>query len=537
MSLLSHSLGWPSDDWRPVINRPHRREVNFLKRGLISRNHPVGFVNEIDLSLMGIEAGTIPKVSIITTTYNRKKFLKRAIDSVLAQSFKDWEVIVVDDCSTDGTEELRNLNHPQIKYIKTKKNWGTDNRPKNIGIRAARGEYIVFLDDDDVYKNDGLKILYKYIKESGADVVYGDYIIHDINGKKGVGWSFDFDSSLLQKMNYIAMSVVIARKKCLEDVGGFDESVPKFKDWNLWLRLHKRGYSFLHVPIIVSEVFALADSISSKFKEEKDGSGAYKPTWFNPADMTIYASKTILGKKKDLKVAVFTLTMNRLEYTKTMRESLSLAGYSFDWFVVDQGSNDGTIEWIAGKTKAAIFNKKNKGIARGWNQAIELIKKTGQYDIVIKIDNDAQMMSRDWLKKMVEIFERSRKVVMSPYVEGLEDAPGGVLRKRESGQQQPYVLINDNLLGIAPFLGGIVWAAPIELYEEWKFPETFFAGNKDYMISQFAKQSGYSLFYLEELRVWHIRGTKGQREDYPDYFKTTEWAARHKIAPDAQKQA
>lgn len=463
-----------------------------------------------------------PKVSVIISTYNRKPLLKKAIKSVLNQSFQEWELIVVDDCSTVDVKKLvKSFGDDRIRYYKTKENTGHDSKPKNIGIDNARGEYICFLDDDDKYFTDSLKILYTYIAESGADVVYGDY---RIDGKAGI--SSDFSSALLSKMNYIAMPVVIVRKEALLEVGGFDQDVPKFKDWNLWLRLQKRGYRFLHIPIFVADVSIQKGSISDKFEADTDEQGNYLPTFFNPADCTIYPDNTLLGKRKPLKVAIYTLAMDRLEYTKKMYKSIDeLSGYEFDWFVLDQNSKDGTDEWIKSLTRdkgehwrgKLVYKlyKKNTGIAKGWNNAIELIKKTGDYDIVIKVDNDAQLMTEGWLKDMVEIFERNRTLILSPSVEGLDGLPGGVLRQRQG--DSPYVTINDRVLGIVPNLGGIVFATPIELFNEWTFNPSF-DGNKDYLLSQYASAMGYSMFYMEEYRVAHIDGTKGQHEKFPEYF-------------------
>jgi glycosyltransferase involved in cell wall biosynthesis len=228
---------------------------------------------------------------------------------------------------------------------------------------------------------------------------------------------------------------------------------------------------------------------------------------------------------------VYTLTMNRLEYTKRMYQSIdSMAGHAFDWFVIDQGSKDGTVDWLKSLTRdvSATENssreklryrlyENNVGLAKGWNNIVEFIKSEGEYDIIVKVDNDAEMLSEGWLAAMVEIFERNRKVILSPYVEGLDGSPGGVLRQRASGDS-PYILINDRVLGNVPNLGGIVFATPIELWSKWKFDELY-EGNKDLILSKYARNMGYSLFYMEELRVWHIDGTQGQHDKFPEYFK------------------
>lgn len=478
------------------------------------------------------------RVSVIISTYNRKRLLKQAIKSVLDQSMTDFELLVVDDCSTEDVETLvKSFGDPRVRYMRTEKNSGHDGHPKNLGIKAASGEYVCFLDDDDTYRRDALKILTTYAQETGVDVVYGDYLI---GGKPG--WSLDFSPALLTRRNFISMSVVCAKREALLAVGGFDEDVPKFKDWNLWIRIQKNGGRFMHVPIIVTEVSVQEKSISSSFETDVDPEGNYLPTFFNPADCMIYPEKTVLGKRTPLKIAVYTLTMDRLEYTKRMYAALDkTAGYPFDWYVIDQGSKDGTQDWLKGLTRdqhtLSTFKQgathshiaqareklcyrlyeQNMGLAKGWNNALQWIKEEGGYDIVVKVDNDAEMMTEGWLAAMVDLFERNRTMVLSPYVEGLDGSPGGTLRQRATGDS-PYLMINDRVLGIVPHLGGIVYAHPIELVRDWKFDEIA-AGNKDAMLSQYARQQGYSLFYMEEFRVWHIDGTRGQHAKYPGYFK------------------
>lgn len=470
------------------------------------------------------------KVSVIISTYNRKELLKRAVKSVLDQSMPDFELIVVDDCSTEDVAKLvTSFGDPRIRYLKTEKNSGHDALPKNLGIRHATSDLVTFLDDDDLYRRDALKILTTYMKESDADVVYGDYLI---DGKPG--WSLDFNPNTLSKMNFIAMCVALCKRSALLKVGGFDQEIPKFKDWNLWIRLQKNGARFLHVPIIVTEVHETKGGISETVKIDRGEDGRYLPTFFNPADCKIYPDNTILGPRKPLRIAVYTLTMNRFEYTKRMAKALEeRAGYPFDWFVIDQGSKDGTQDWIKKLTRdipsptggRELWREKlryrlyeeNVGLAKGWNNIVSFIKSEGEYDILIKVDNDAEMLTQDWLKAMVDIYERNRRLVLSPYVEGLENTPGGVLRQRASGDS-PYMLINDHVLGYVPHVGGIVYATPISIWDEFTFDESF-EGNKDVLLSNYARQTGYSLFYMEEFTVWHIDGTSGQKVKFPEYYK------------------
>lgn len=466
-----------------------------------------------------------PLVSVVISTYDRPILLQKALLSVQAQSMKDFECLVVDDCSPQAeknAEVVASLNDPRFRYIKTEKNYGHDGHPKNVGISEAKGEYVCFLDDDDSYRVDALKVLSTYLEDSEAEACYGDYMI---GGKPG--WSVDFNANILQKMNYIAMCVVMVRRGSLLNVGGFDESVPKFKDWNLWLRLQKSGARFIHVPIMVADVSVQEISISNRNKVKHDENGQYLPviikedgkehTLFDPVDCTIFPQETMFPKRA-LSVAVYTLTWNRLELTKLMAESLKTAGYPFDWFVVDQGSTDGTVEWLKDQKATVQYNEKNTGLAEGWNQAFQMIKDAPEkYDILIKIDNDARMLTEGWLKAMVELFERNATLVLSPYVEGLEATPGGVMRQRADGGS-PYFIIHETVLGAVPNIGGICFAHRADLIKDWKFVTTY-QGNKDYLLCQYAKALGYTCFYMEEYRVEHQLTTSGQKEKYPAYFQ------------------
>lgn len=477
-----------------------------------------------------------PQVSVIISTYNRPDLLKRSIFSVMNQTFKDFELLVVDDYSADAKknkETVEEFKDERVRYILLEGNHGSDSHPKNIGIKEAKGKYVTFLDDDDTYRPEALHILHTYAEETDADVTYGDYLIGA--DKRKPGWSLDFSAKFLAKRNFIAMCVVMCKRDMLLKVGGFDEDVPKFKDWNLWLRIQKAAGIFIHVPILVSDILDHEDTISARYKVKHDDQGNYLPILlnedgterelFNPADCKIFPEKTVLGPKPPLRVAIYTLTMNRLELTKIMAESLKTAGCAFDWFIIDQGSKDGTKEWLeefrntedSPKKLLIQYNKENVGLAAGWNQAIEFIKKTGDYDICIKIDNDAEMLTQDWLKDMVDLFERNVTLILSPYVEGLEKSPGGVLRQRPDAEN-PYIMIGDRVLGNVPNLGGIVFACRMELFKEWKF-DAKYEGNKDYLLSQYAKALGYVLCYMEEYRVGHQLGSSGQQEKYPEYFK------------------
>jgi len=117
-------------------------------------------------------------VSIIMPSYNTGKYIKETIESVVNQTYTNWELIIVDDCSTDNTDEIIKVfnNDKRIKYLKNEKNSGAA-VSRNIALREAKGKYIAFLDSDDLWKKEKLDKQIKFMKENNYDFTYTDYRI------------------------------------------------------------------------------------------------------------------------------------------------------------------------------------------------------------------------------------------------------------------------------------------------------------------------------------------------------------------------
>lgn len=128
----------------------------------------------------------IPLVSVIIPMYNSAKFIRQTLESLLYQTMKDFEVVVIDDCSTDNSVEVVESFKPRfdsgggirLHVIKLPKNTGTPGLPRNVGIQFARGKYIAFLDSDDLYTKTALEELSGLAEEYQADVVHSDQIFN-----------------------------------------------------------------------------------------------------------------------------------------------------------------------------------------------------------------------------------------------------------------------------------------------------------------------------------------------------------------------
>jgi len=189
------------------------------------------------------------KISVIIPTYNRSGLLKSAIDSVLSQISRDYELIVVDDGSTDDTIALVRSYGEALVYIK-QENRGPS-AARNRGIEASRGKLIAFLDSDDRWHSKKLLLQVEamerepgYLISHTGEVWYrnGELLRHKKKHKKLSGYIFERSLSMCM----VSMSTVIARRELFDHIGYFDEALPCCEDYDFWLRASRR-YPFLLV--------------------------------------------------------------------------------------------------------------------------------------------------------------------------------------------------------------------------------------------------------------------------------------------------
>jgi glycosyltransferase involved in cell wall biosynthesis len=198
----------------------------------------------------------VPLVSVVIPTYNHASYLGRALQSVLDQTYTNWEAIVIDNHSTDKTDEvMASFADPRINYLKIHNN-SVIAASRNLGIRAAKGEWIAFLDSDDWWTADKLQVCFDCIDDK-VDLVYHDLeIVRDPPSlfkrkhKKSRQVKKPVLKDLLLKGNAIATTSVLVRKGLLVQIGGMDESVKMIaaEDYNTWLRIAQLTDNFFHVP-------------------------------------------------------------------------------------------------------------------------------------------------------------------------------------------------------------------------------------------------------------------------------------------------
>ena len=213
-------------------------------------------------------SGKTPIVSVILPTYNRAFTIRSSIESVLAQTYADFELIVVDDGSTDGTGDiLKTIKDQRLKIIHSPENRGAA-AARNLGIKASQADLIAFQDSDDLWAPHKLAVQVGRAAQAGraTGVIYSSFRWR--RGKRqGLTPSrfraalrhtglrrYRLDGDLWQALlcgNFITTQTALVSKAYLIEAGGFDERLARLQDWDLWLRLSRRcTFKYINEPLV-----------------------------------------------------------------------------------------------------------------------------------------------------------------------------------------------------------------------------------------------------------------------------------------------
>ena len=219
-----------------------------------------------------------PLVSVVIPAYNRKHTLKRSIDSVLRQTYRNFEIILVDDCSTDGTMEFMEAEYGAVSdvnivCVRNDCNLGAAGS-RNVGVSYAKGDYIAFHDSDDEWYPDKLKkqMLHFMKCDSGVGAVYSAFYLNEKKkvvcppkeGKMSWKSGYIFHSLLIRPL--VGMITLVVRKRVLLEVGGFNEQLNSMEDYELTIRIARK-----YEIDLVDEILAVAhDSENSVGKRDRD---------------------------------------------------------------------------------------------------------------------------------------------------------------------------------------------------------------------------------------------------------------------------
>jgi GT2 family glycosyltransferase len=383
-----------------------------------------------------------PLVSVIIPTYNRLGKLKNAVESVLSQTYENYEIIIVNDAGEDVTRVINEFNNGKLKLLNSSMNKGLA-AARNIGIKAAKGEYIAFLDDDDIFYKNHLQVAINNL-DSLNKVIYTDAVRKTYlkDGEKyilqseTVPYSIDYDRNKVLIGNIAPVNCFVFEKSLIEKAGTFDESLPVLEDWEFWLRLSTIA-NFKHIKENTVEVNWYNDG-STLTSSKAEEFGKTRNLIYNKYENEINKIQNlndIVNKfnsiwQNDNKgnlplVSIIALTFNQLDYTKAFIDSVfKNTDVFFELIIVDNNSKYNTVKYLkklseANKNVKVIFNKENLGFPKGVNQAIKI--SSGSYIIVA---NNDIIVTKDWLRPMIELAEKDSKIGLvgpiSNFVSGVQ---------------------------------------------------------------------------------------------------------------------
>ncbi len=240
-------------------------------------------------------------ISIVIATYNRSNVLRYAIETVLFQSYKNWELIIVGDCCTDDTEEVvGSFKNDRIRFINLEKNIGEQSGPNNHGVSIANGSFIAFLNHDDLWFPNHLELLYQKLHSSRYDLVYSNHYIVPVDGKLSL---LRISENNKKKSYYSPASTWLFNKELYNEVGPFKYykkiyNVPS-QEWLLRVSKTKKIGVINEVTVIAIQSGARINSYKNRdFEENKFYYGEIKK---NPDKILkdIYFNQYVYLKEKD----------------------------------------------------------------------------------------------------------------------------------------------------------------------------------------------------------------------------------------------
>jgi glycosyltransferase involved in cell wall biosynthesis len=244
-------------------------------------------------------SSTNPDISVIVRTIGRPFVLNGALSSLRNQTYKNFEVIIVEDGPVSSKEYIYSqFPDLKIQYFFTGFQVGR-NKAGNIGLSNAKGKYLIFLDDDDIFFPEHLEILYRTVENQNVKAAYS--IAYEVQTEvistnpyqykekaEKVVFNQPFNLLLLLWKNYIPIQTILFHRTLYEELGGFDESLEIFEDWDLWIR-YATATRFIFVP-----------KITSKYRVPCRSSGSYVKRWMTFSN----ASFAIREKQKDMNITV-----------------------------------------------------------------------------------------------------------------------------------------------------------------------------------------------------------------------------------------
>ena len=281
--------------------------ANLIRHQQLTVNYQYETQKQVPNSLTGIISQ--PVVSVIIPTKDRPEMLAQAIQSVLNQTFTELEIIVVNDGGIDVQLVISRLNTKSNIVYKKHDRALERSAARNTGIRAARGKYIAYLDDDDNYYPNHIETLVKFIENSEYKIAYTDAVMAQQEKQNGgyvtvnrsVPYSLDFDKDKILVSNCTPNLCLMHERSCLDEVGLFDETLSTHEDWDLIIRL-SRKFDIAHIKETTCEFTQRNDGTNTSSHNRADFTRT-REVIFNQYRQYAEANSAILEAQKEAFIA------------------------------------------------------------------------------------------------------------------------------------------------------------------------------------------------------------------------------------------
>lgn len=267
-----------------------------------------------------------PSVSAVITAYNSDATIAEAVRSFLDQTFRDLEIIVVDDGSTDATRSTVERFGPAVRYVHQPN--GGSAQARNHGLQLARGKYVAFLDGDDVSLPRRLELQVAALEEHPkVGLIYGNIFLMDASGgnlrlRRGTGryLSGSLTRALAVK-NMVVFSTITARRDLLRGIGGFDETIRSSEDWDMLVRL-SRQCEFLYIDEPLVNYRILPHSKTANIEEKERAYKRVQAKIFAENDLGSDTSRLRRLSDATLMFGLAGISLRYNHYVKALRYAL-----------------------------------------------------------------------------------------------------------------------------------------------------------------------------------------------------------------------
>ncbi|MDD3051607.1 MAG: glycosyltransferase [Candidatus Cloacimonetes bacterium] len=474
-------------------------------------------------------------VSVIIPTYNRRKELKEAVNSVLNQTYQNFEILIINDNGEDVSALLESYNDDRIRHFRHTHNKGVA-VARNAGLLNAKGEYIAYLDDDDLYYPDHLKTLMDKARENpDCSVFYTDAYEHILEKQgenllsvsKKVKYSIDFSLETLLIKNISPTLCFLHKRSLVEKYGYFDETLKSHEDWEFWLRLAVKN-KFMHIKQVTCEFrsvlnsHSLTQDIWADFVETTKTIFDRYPVGNNRnleeirTKRILKMQNSLVDKKAPAKlVSIIIPVWNKVDLTRQCLENLfrNTEYPNYEVIVVDNASTDKTAEYLrkisAEQSIRVLTNKTNLGYARANNQAA----KVAQGEYIVFLNNDTIPLV-GWLTNLVSKLESDSKIGIVGskllYADNSIQHCGVVLRRDRKWFKHPYKFF-ERMHPIVCYTrewDAVTAACMITrkslFTESGMFDEKFVNGCEDIDYCCAVRERGYKIFYEPKSELYHL---------------------------------